>query len=182
MKKSKNIFKYLIGLFTVIVLRLIPHPPNVEPIMSTVMPFAKKWGWFAGLLFSALSIVCFDLITGTLGVWSIMTISAYALIGIAAGLFFKKRESSIKNYLIFSIPATIAYDFVTGIGAGMLFFNQPFIPTLLGQIPFTLYHLAGNIVLGIVVSPLLYKWVLDNKKLETSRVYSRVKSIFARPN
>ena len=43
MKKPKNFIKYLIGLLTVISLRLVPHPPNVEPIMATMMPFAKRW-------------------------------------------------------------------------------------------------------------------------------------------
>lgn len=182
MKKPKNMLKYIIGLLTVIGLRLIPHPPNVEPIMSTMMPFAKKWGWLAGLLFTAISILAFDLITHTLGVWSLMTLFAYGVIGVAAGFYFKKRESSIKNYLIFSVIATLFYDALTGIGTGMLFFNQPFVPTVLGQIPFTLYHLAGNIVLGAVVSPLLYKWVLDNKNLETEKVYAKVKSWFAIAN
>ena len=45
LKVPQNFIKYLIGLFTVIALRLIPHPPNVEPIMSTMMPFSKRWGW-----------------------------------------------------------------------------------------------------------------------------------------
>lgn len=175
-KKSKSIFKYLIGLFTVIGLRLLPHPPNVEPIMSTMMPFAKKWGVLGGMLFTIIAMLSFDLITSTLGVWSIMTITSYAVLGALAGLFFKKRESSIMNYVMFSIMGTILYDAITGIGTGMLFFNQTFIETFLGQIPFTLYHLAGNIVLSAIISPVLYKWVLNNPKIETQYILNKVKS------
>jgi len=179
MKKPKNFIKYLIGLITVISLRLVPHPPNVEPIMATMMPFAKRWGKLAGLFFTLLAILSFDLITGTLGVWSIMTAGTYALLGIAAGFYFKNRESNIKNYVKFSVIGTLIYDAITGIGTGMLFFKQSFMLTLMGQIPFTLYHLAGNIAFAAIVSPLLYKWVLDNPQLETQPVIDKLKSVFS---
>ena len=106
-----------------------------------------------------------------------MTISTYAILGILAGIYFKKRKSTIKNYLIFSVIGTLVYDAITGIGTGMLFFNQTFMQTFLGQIPFTLYHLAGNIVLSVLVSPVLYKWVIDNPKMETQYVVNKVRSI-----
>lgn len=174
MKESQNIIKYFIGLLTVIALRLIPHPPNVEPIMSTMMPFSKKWGWLSGMIFCLLAIISFDLLTGTLGVWSLVTAGTYALLGILAGLYFKNKENKIRYYVGFSIVGTIIYDAITGIGIGMVFFNQSFVATFMGQIPFTLYHLAGNIVLSIVVSPLLYKWVITNPKLETKQVLNKI--------
>lgn len=177
-KKPKNFIKYLIGLLTVISLRIVPHPPNVEPIMSTMMPFAKRWGKLAGLSFTLLAILSFDLITGTLGVWSIMTAGTYALLGIAAGFYFKNKENKIKYYVRFSVVGTLIYDAITGIGTGMLFFKQSFMLTLMGQIPFTLYHLAGNIAFAAIVSPLLYRWVLENKNLETQPVIDKVKSVF----
>lgn len=177
-KKPKNFIKYLIGLLTVISLRIVPHPPNVEPIMSTMMPFAKRWGKLAGLSFTLLAILSFDLITGTLGVWSIMTAGTYALLGIAAGFYFKNKENKIKYYVRFSVVGTLIYDAITGIGTGMLFFKQSFMLTFMGQIPFTLYHLAGNIALAAIVSPLLYRWVLENKNLETQPVIDKVKSVF----
>ena len=78
---------------------------------------------------------------------------------------------------MFSIVGTLIYDAITGIGTGMLFFNQSFMTTFLGQIPFTLYHLAGNVVLSILVSPALYKWVLDNPKMQTHYVLKKFKTI-----
>jgi len=174
MKISHNIIKYLIGLFTVICFRLLPHPPNVEPIMSTMMPFSKKWGWLSGLLFCLLAVLSFDLLTGTLGLWSLFTAGTYALLGALSGLYFKNKKNNIKNYVIFSIIATLIYDAITGVGLGVLFFNQPFLLSLTGQIPFTLYHLGGNIILAIIFSPVLYHWVIENKQLETSHIINRI--------
>jgi hypothetical protein len=72
----------------------------------------------------------------------------------------------------------LVYDAVTGIGTGMLFFHQTFMMTFIGQIPFTMYHLAGNIVLSIIVSPVLYRWVLNNPKMETRPAIDWMKSVF----
>jgi len=179
MKKPKNLIKYFIGLITTIVLRLIPHPPNVEPIMSTMMPFSKKWGWLSGMFFGIAAILVYDLITGTLGIWSLMTAGTYALLGVCAGLYLKKRKNKIRHYIGFAIVGTLIYDAITGIGTGMLFFNQTFMQTFLGQIPFTINHLIGNIVLSAIISPVLYKWVIENPGLETQPVINRVKAVFA---
>ncbi len=180
MKEGRNdkihIFKYIIGLVIVILLRLLPHPPNVEPITATLMPFAKSWGWFGGLIFGILAVLSFDVITGTLGVWSLLTVTGYALLGIFAGIYFKKvKGNSRMNYVIFAIIGTIFYDAITGLTVGPLFFGQTFMSALIGQIPFTAYHLAGNIVLAVVVSPLVERWLVENPKLETTSLVSLVK-------
>jgi hypothetical protein len=174
MKTPQNTIKYAIGLVTVIGLRLLPHPPNVEPIMSTMMPFSKKWGWLSGMIFSLLAVSGFDMLTGTLGIWSLVTAGTYASLGALAGLYLKNKDNKVRYYVGFSIIATIIYDAITGIGIGMLFFGQSFMTTFTGQIPFTLYHLGGNIVLASIVSPLLYKWVIANPKLETRQVLNRI--------
>ncbi len=174
-KSPKHICKYLIGLATVIILRLIPHPPAFQPILGTLMPYSKKWGKFSGLIFGALSILSYDLITGTLGKWSLLTIGAYALIGYLSGLYFQKRKSSIKNYIIFAIVGTLIYDVITGFGVGMLVFGQGFNQTLVGQVPFTLNHLLGNIIISSILSPLIYKWIISNPQLEDEVVLRRLR-------
>lgn len=181
MKRPKNMIKYFIGLVTVILLRLLPHPPNVEPVMSTMMPFSKRWGWLAGLIFGAVAILTYDVLTGTLGIWSLVTATTYGLLGMMSGFYLKKKTNKIRHYIGFAIVGTIIYDAITGIGIGMLFFNQTFMVTFIGQIPFTLYHLAGNIVLAATVSPLLYKWVIDNPDLETEPVIAKIRTIFVSP-
>ncbi len=167
MKSTKNVIKYFIGLLTVVILRIIPHPPNVEPVMATMMPFSKKWGWLSGLIFCLSAILIFDILTGTLGTWSLVTATTYGLLGVAAGLYFKNKSASVKHFVGFAVAATIVYDAITGVGTGVLLFHQSLTATIVGQIPFTLYHLGGNIILSAVVSPLLYKWVITNPRFET---------------
>lgn len=179
MTKKRDAIKYIIGLVAVLFLRLLPHPPNVEPVTATLMPFAKRGGWFIGMAFGLLAILIYDLITRTLGIWSLMTAGTFALIGILANLYLKRRSGHIAHYVGFSIVAALIYDAITGIGTGMLFFGQTFMTTFLGQIPFTLYHLAGNIVLAALISPLLQRWVCENPELETSPVMNRIRNAFS---
>lgn len=176
-KLPQNFLKYIVGLITALGLRLIPHPPNVEPIMSAMMPFSKRWGWFSGMVFCFLSVMSFDLITGTLGAWSLVTAGTYTALGALSGLFFKNKESSIRNYVLFSVVGTLIYDAITGIGIGMLFFNQTFSQTFIGQIPFTVNHLMGNVLFSIVISPVLYKWVLENSNFETANVIKHLRLV-----
>ncbi|MFP4568129.1 MAG: hypothetical protein ACLFN8_04240 [Candidatus Woesearchaeota archaeon] len=145
--------------------------------MSTMMPYAKKWGVLAGILFTFSAMLMFDLITGTLGVWSLLTISAYLIVALFAGIYFKNR-GKVKHYVIFAIIGTLFYDAVTSISVGVFVFNQSLMQTLILQIPFTLIHLLSNIVLAALVSPLLYKWILRNPKWETSKVILYFKNVF----
>jgi hypothetical protein len=176
-KKSENIkennsVKYILGLFACLVLRMIPFKPaNVEPVTATIMPFGKKLGWLLGALFGALSIVLFDLIHPTpgfprLGVWTLATAAMFALMGAASGLYLKNKENKIRYYVGFSIVATLVYDFITGPVMSSIIWQMPFSAALIGQIPFTLWHLGGNITLSIILSPSIYYWIVDNRKLE----------------
>lgn len=172
----QNAPKYLVGLLIVLALRLVPHPPNVEPIMSSMMPFSKKWGWLSGLVFCLLAVLGYDLLSGTLGQWSFITAATYAALGALAGVYLKNKPNKARHYVGYAIVATLVYDAITGIGMGMLMFKMPFMLTVTGQIPFTLYHLAGNIALSAVVSPLLYRWVIENRRLETSNMLARAQA------
>lgn len=182
---KKNIFKYFVGLIVVLLFRFVPKPPNVEPIMSTMMPYSKKFGIWAGVLFTFLALIIFDLATGTLGLWSLFTVGAYCLVAVSAGIFFgeKKKKNYAKSkktkgffqkdifkYVSFAIVGTIVYDVITGFGVGMLVFNQTFMQTLFYQIPFTLMHLASNVILSALVSPALFKWIVSNESLNTDKV------------
>ncbi len=165
---KKNWFKYIIGFIACLLIRLIPfRPPNIEPILATVMPFSKAYGKIAGFLFAFLSMVLFDVLTGKVGMWTFITASTYGLLGLWASIYFKKRSNNSLNYARFAIMGTLAFDIVTGLSVGPLFFHQPFMEALTGQIPFTLLHLAGNIGFAIVLSPLIYRFVIENKKFET---------------
>lgn len=165
---SSGTLKFIIGWAAVFLFRLIPfRPPNFEPMLATVMPFSKRYGILGSFLFGFLGIVLFDAVTSGWGSWTAVTAVCYGLLGVAAHLFFRNRAASVKNFLLFGIPATIVYDAVTMM-IGPVFMQQPLAAALAGQISFTLMHLAGTIVFSTLLSPALYRWVVQNERFEFS--------------
>lgn len=159
--------KYILGWLVIFAIRLIPfRPPNIEPILATMMPFSKKFGWLGTFMFGFLSIAIFDVITDKTGLWTVVTGVAYGLVGIGSYAYFKNRKSDALNYVIYGIIGTIVYDALTGLTIGPIFWGQTFSSALIGQIPFTINHLIGNIILSALVSPAIYKWVVVNEKIE----------------
>ena len=160
----KNWIKYIITFVSVFAIRLIPfRAPNVEPVMTAIMPFGKVYGWITAFSFGFLSIVFYDSVTSGLGIWTLVTAIAYGSLGVGAHYFFKNR-SGWKNYAVYAAVATVIYDAVTGLTVGPLFFHQSFIVSLVGQIPFTVMHLLGNVSFAIVLSPVIEKWVAKEEK------------------
>lgn len=174
MKPISAGIKFFIGWFFVFALRLLPHPPNVEPIMATLMPYSKRYGAYGGFAFAFLSIVLFDSVTSGIGMWTWLTACTYGVIGASAYLYFRNRKNSAWNYVGFGIVATLFFDAVTGLSFGPLFYGQPFTQALIGQIPFTINHLLGNIVLSAIVSPALYRWVVESEALEAPSILRRL--------
>lgn len=176
---SKNWFKISVGLIVCLLFRLIPfRPPNIEPILATQMPMSKVYGPLLGFVFGFLSIVLFDFLVGRVGLWTIITASTYGLLGVWSVFYFKKRAMKRKNFVLFSIWGTLAYDAITGLTIGPLFFNQPFIIALVGQIPFTALHLIGSVTFAFFVSPLMYKYLVTNPVLDVyiDKIFIRVKN------
>jgi uncharacterized membrane protein len=166
-KYQKNWLKFSVGLVLCLLVRLIPfRPPNIEPILATNMPFSKAYGPYAGFLFAFVSIVLYDVVTSTLGMWSLITASTYGVIGFASFFYFQKYKASALGYAGFAVIGTLFFDAVTGLSIGPLFFNQSFQGALWGQIPFTLWHLMGNISFALILSPAIYKSIIENKKLD----------------
>ncbi len=160
----KSKLKYIIALLIVFLIRLLPfRAPNVEPIMAVIMPLGKTYGKIVSFSFGFLSIVLFDSITSGIGVWTLITAVAYGILGVGASYFFKNR-SGWMSYAGYAVVATIFYDAITGLTIGPLFFNQSFMISLIGQIPFTILHLLGNVSFAIVLSPLIEKWLVKEEK------------------
>ena len=158
--------KFVIGWTAVFLFRLIPfRPPNFEPMLATVMPFSKRYGLLGSFLFGFLGIVLYDAITSGWGSWTWVTALCYGSLGVGSYYFFKKRDASVKNFLLFGIPATILYDAITML-IGPIFNDQPLALALVGQIPFTLMHVLGTAVFAIVLSPAIYYWIVKNESLE----------------
>ena len=162
---KKNWIKFSVGLVACLLIRLIPfRPPNIEPILAAQMPMSKAYGAYIGFLFAFLSIILYDLVTATLGIWTLITASAYGALGLFASLYFKDKNSTSWNYAKFAIIGTLFFDAVTGLSIGPLFFHQPFMSALVGQIPFTLWHLLGNVSFALILSPAIYNSLLCKKK------------------
>ncbi len=105
-----NLFKKFGGLkyFTILVagilIRFLPlKAPNIEPVMASTMPLAKKYGRLSAFTFAFLSMILFDLIDGEVGAWTWVTAIVYGTIGIAASYYFKNKSNRPLNYLKFSI-------------------------------------------------------------------------------
>ena len=170
----KNWIKYTIAFIAVIAFRLIPmRAPNVEPIMATLMPMGKIYGKLMAFIFGFASIVLYDALTSGFGIWTLITALAYGLLGLGASYFFQNR-SGAKFYALYTIIATIFYDIVTGLTIGPLFFHQSFLVSLIGQIPFTVLHLLGNVSFAIVLSPVIEKWFIKEEVKSTVMVSEKI--------
>ncbi len=164
-QKTNWIF-LLIGVFTCLLIRLIPfRVPNIEPILATQIPFTKAYGTFIGFFFGVSSIILYDIVTNTLGVWTPITATTYGLVGLFIAHFFQKRSMSRKNIVSSAVISTLFYDALTGLSIGPLFFNQSFAVAFVGQIPFTALHLVGNIIFSLLVSPVLYRFLMRPQRL-----------------
>ena len=162
---KKNYFKFTLALVLCLLARLFPfRAPNVEPIMAVMMPFSKAYGALIGFSFAVLSILLYDIITGTIGLQTFFTVGAYGIVGFWAAYYFKKHQANKWNYTRFAVMGTLFFDALTGLTVGPLFFHQSFLETLVGQIPFTILHLFGNIALALILSPAIYSLLVKKRK------------------
>ena len=164
-------FKFLIGWTLSFVLRLIPfRPPNIEPILAVQMPFTKQYGFSIGFVFAFINIALFDFITGKMGLWTVITAACYGFLALFSTWYFKHRPGTSLQYAFHAIYATLIYDAITGLTIGPLFFGQSFQQAFVGQIPFTAYHLIGNVTLSALLSPVIYRWVITNPRFEVAHL------------
>lgn len=165
--------KYVAGFILSLIFRLLS--PffglwNVSPLVATQLTGSKAYGPIVGGLYGALSIVLLDVIVGRVGLWTLITASVFGVIGIGAAYFLKDHEASAKYFVVAGIVGTLFFDLVTGVFMGPLFYGQSWMAALIGQIPFTLRHLLGNIAFTAVLSPWFYKKIMHNPEWELSRI------------
>ncbi|MEY2671880.1 MAG: hypothetical protein RL687_297 [Candidatus Parcubacteria bacterium] len=132
--------------------------------MAMVMPMSRTYGGLYSFLFGFLSIAVYDMFTVGFGVWTLVAGIAYGLVGFGASVYFANR-TGWKSYAKYAFFATIVFDLVTGLSMGPLFFGQPFLAAVIGQIPFTAIHLLSNVSFAIVLSPMIEKWVMKESSL-----------------
>lgn len=165
----KNTLKFSLAVVLCFFARLVPfRAPNIEPILAATMPFSRAYGAFTGFSFAVLSILLYDVATGTIGMQTFFTAGAYGVLGLWSASYFKKRESNSFNYARFAIIGTLFYDALTGLTVGPLFFHQSFLTSLVGQIPFTALHLLGNTIFAFTLSPAIYHCLIRKKERKFS--------------
>lgn len=165
---QKNYSKFSLALVLCLLVRLIPfRAPNIEPILATIMPTSRAYGAFSGFSFAILSVLLYDILTGTLGMQTFFTAGAFGVLGLWSASYFKSRAANKSNFVRFAIMGTLFFDITTGLVVGPMFFNQTFISALTGQIPFTALHLAGNIAFALILSPAIYRFMIKKRKRET---------------
>jgi len=173
MKTINGLPKYVAGFIGTLVFRLVTPflgLVNFSPIMATQLAGAKAYGPILAGVYGALSIALVDILVGKVGLWTLVTSITYGVVGVWGASFFKNRQASRKNFVIASIAGTLFFDFVTGICMGPILFGQPLSVAFIGQIPFTLHHLLGNLFFALVLAPWFYKKIMENPKWEFSHM------------
>lgn len=132
-------------------------PPNIESLMPFAMSAGMALGPVSGFANAFLARAMFDGYQAWTGWWTVLTSLSYGLVGLVAGIIYNYRKSwSRAELTVFAGALTLLYDVVT-----MLVFGLPFgIPLQIlvaGQVPFTLAHLLGNMVLCFAFAPFLLK-------------------------
>ena len=178
MKTNQRILMIL-GFISAMLYRFIPfRPPNVEPLMSVMMPFSKKVSKVELFTFAFLSIFIYDYFTAGIGTYTITAGVCYGILGIWSSSYFSDRKFSLKNYVVCSSIGIIFFDIVTGVILGPLIGGTSFYIAFLGQIPFTALHLMGGALFALTVSPIIEKVLAKSevnvfqlgKKLQEVRV------------
>lgn len=172
---QKNYFKITLVFVLCLFARLIPfRMPNIEPVLAAIMPLGRAFGASISFFFGVLSVLFYDLVTNTLGAQTFFTAFAFGMLGLWSSYYFStksgttsKEKNGIWSYVRFAIIGTLFYDAVTGLTVGPIFFGQSFFQTLVGQIPFTLLHLTGNIIFAMTLSPAIYKFLIRKKETKT---------------
>lgn len=158
----------------VLAILFIPFRPfNSEPVLAGLMPVAKRFGVSAAFIFAFASIVVHDAFTSGIGSWTWITASVYGLIGIGASGHFRHHTATPLHFLTFGLASTLLFDALTGLTVGPLFCHQPFMAAFIGQIPFTLMHLAVTAVFSVTLSPLLWRWFTPDASLESTSALVR---------
>lgn len=165
--------KYAAGFVCTLVVRLLTPflgLSNVSPLMATELAGSKAYGPWVGGLYGVLSIILLDGIVGRIGSWTALTALAYGAVGVCGAYVLKSRPASPWNFVAVSVAGTLFFDMVTGILMGPLLYGQPWAEAVVGQVPFTVRHLAGNMFFGALLAPWFYRKIMNNPAWDMRRV------------
>ena len=155
---------FAVGLGVSTALRWVRFFPNNDPIMAVTLPYARR-GRVSAVLFPVAAMALFDLLSGRIGIWTLVTAGTYGLIGFGfsflyAGLAARGRRVGRGTYLLSGAAGVLVFDFVTGPVLSSALFHLSFAQAAVGQVPFTLRHLLSVSLYAVLVSPVV-DWTLD---------------------
>jgi hypothetical protein len=144
-------------------LRWVRLFPNNDPIMAVMLPCAKR-GRAAAFAFPMVAMVLFDILSRKVGIWTAVTAGTYGLLGLGFSFAYsalgrRGRRIGPATFLVSGVVGVLVFDFITGPILSSAMFRMSFAQAFVGQIPFTLKHLASVSAYTIVVSPVL-DWTL----------------------
>jgi hypothetical protein len=110
----------------------------------------------------------FDCLSARVGVWTAVTAGTYGLLGWGFSALYRRlinRGCTIGPlvYLVSGVGGVLAFDFVTGPVMSSIAFGLTFGQAVIGQVPFTIWHLASVSAYALIVSPLVERalaWVM----------------------
>jgi biotin transporter BioY len=122
--------------------------------------------------------VLFDILSRRLGIWTAVTAGTYGLLGLAFSFVYstlakRGRRVGPATFLVSGIVGVLVFDFVTGPILSSVMFRMSFAQAFVGQIPFTLKHLASVSAYTLVVSPVL-DWILGHVERAESALEHRL--------
>jgi hypothetical protein len=172
-----------IGLGVTTALRWVRLFPNNDPIMAVMLPCAKR-GRAAAFAFPMVAMVLFDILSRKVGIWTAVTAGTYGLLGLGFSFVYsalgkRGRRIGPATFLVSGVVGVLVFDFITGPILSSAMFRMSFAQAFVGQIPFTLKHLASVSAYTLVVSPSL-DWVLRQVERAEAAIEHRLASATAR--
>lgn len=162
---SMGLLVFGLGLAASSLLRFASLFPNNDPIMAIAMPYAKhKKRWMA-IGFPILAMSLFDCLSAEVGVWTIVTAATYGLLGVGFSVLYGRRAARGRRigpltFLVSGVAGVLVFDFITGPIMSSVLFRITFTQAFVGQIPFTLWHLASVSAYALVISPVIDRALL----------------------
>jgi hypothetical protein len=164
-------------------LRWVRLFPNNDPIMAVMLPCAKR-GRAAAFAFPVVAMVLFDILSRKVGIWTAVTAGTYGLLGLGFSFAYsalgkRGRRIGPATFLVSGIVGVLVFDFITGPILSSAMFRMSFAQAFVGQVPFTLKHLASVSAYTLVVSPAL-DWLLRQVERAEAAIEHRLAAATAR--
>jgi hypothetical protein len=161
-----------IGLGVTTALRWVRIFPNNDPIMAVMLPCAKR-GRVAAVAFPVVAMVLFDILSRRVGIWTAVTAGTYGLLGLGFSFAYsalgkRGRRIGPATFLVSGVVGVLVFDFITGPILSSAMFRMSFAQAFVGQIPFTLKHLASVSAYTVVVSPVLDRLLREVERGEAA--------------